>query len=177
MASVLHGSARTTPRIRAELQASKESARSLAARYDLNARLCGSGAADHDGRCADGSEGSEEHGADASRGSHRGGVPPEDVVAAGRRAGLPEGYAFPISAGAPCTVACQRHGIPGCRRKRPAISATGSRATRSAMSTSTAANCDTPTASWSCSWRSTGSRNSPTSSSTTAPGRRREQLF
>jgi len=36
MASVLHGSARTTPRIRAELQASKESARSLATRYDLN---------------------------------------------------------------------------------------------------------------------------------------------
>jgi transposase-like protein len=36
MASVLHGSARTTPRTRAELQASKESARSLAARYDLN---------------------------------------------------------------------------------------------------------------------------------------------
>jgi hypothetical protein len=36
MASVLHGSARTTPRIRAELQASKESARSLPARYDLN---------------------------------------------------------------------------------------------------------------------------------------------
>ena len=36
MASVLHGSARTTPRIRAELQASKESGRSLAARYDLN---------------------------------------------------------------------------------------------------------------------------------------------
>src|SRR5208283_3431511 len=36
MASVLHGSARTTPRIRAELQASKESAHSLAARYDLN---------------------------------------------------------------------------------------------------------------------------------------------
>src|SRR5208282_4375861 len=48
--------------------------------------------ADHDGRCADGTEGSEEHGADASRGSHRGGVPPEDAVAAGRRAGLPEGY-------------------------------------------------------------------------------------
>ena len=36
MASVLRGSARTTPRIRAELQASKESARSLPARYDLN---------------------------------------------------------------------------------------------------------------------------------------------
>ena len=36
MASILHGSARTTPRIRAEFQASKESARSLVARYDLN---------------------------------------------------------------------------------------------------------------------------------------------
>ena len=36
MGSVLHGCARTTPRIRAELQASQESIRSLAARYDLN---------------------------------------------------------------------------------------------------------------------------------------------
>lgn len=36
MASVLHGSARTTPRLRAEFQASQESTRSLAARYGLN---------------------------------------------------------------------------------------------------------------------------------------------
>src|ERR1700691_1482032 len=36
MGSVLHGSARTTPRLRAELQASQESTRSLAARYGLN---------------------------------------------------------------------------------------------------------------------------------------------
>ena len=36
MAAVLHGSARTTPRIRAELQRSKESTRTLAARYQLN---------------------------------------------------------------------------------------------------------------------------------------------
>ncbi len=36
MASMLHGCARTTPRIRAELQGSKESARSLARRYGLN---------------------------------------------------------------------------------------------------------------------------------------------
>ena len=49
MASVLHGSARTTPRIRAELQASKESARSLAARYDLNPKtVAEAGPADHD---------------------------------------------------------------------------------------------------------------------------------
>jgi transposase-like protein len=38
MASVLHGSARTTPRLRAELQASKESSRALAARYGLNSK-------------------------------------------------------------------------------------------------------------------------------------------
>lgn len=36
MASVLHGSARTTPRLRAEFQASKESTRALAARYGVN---------------------------------------------------------------------------------------------------------------------------------------------
>jgi hypothetical protein len=36
MGSVLHGSARTTPRLPAELQASQESTRSLAARYGLN---------------------------------------------------------------------------------------------------------------------------------------------
>src|SRR4051812_14338295 len=34
--AVLHGSARTTPRIRAELQASQEATRVLAARYGLN---------------------------------------------------------------------------------------------------------------------------------------------
>lgn len=36
MASVLHGSARTTPRLRAEFQASQESTRTLAARYNLD---------------------------------------------------------------------------------------------------------------------------------------------
>jgi transposase-like protein len=36
MGSVLHGSARTTPRVRAELHASQESSRALAARYSLN---------------------------------------------------------------------------------------------------------------------------------------------
>ena len=41
MASVLHGSAGTTPRIRAKLQASQESSRVLAARYDLNPKGAG----------------------------------------------------------------------------------------------------------------------------------------
>jgi hypothetical protein len=36
MAAGLHGSARTTPRVRAELQAAKEGTRSPAARYGLN---------------------------------------------------------------------------------------------------------------------------------------------
>lgn len=36
MAAGLHGSARTTPRVRAEFQASKEGTRSLAARCGLN---------------------------------------------------------------------------------------------------------------------------------------------
>ena len=36
MAASLHGSARTTPRVRAELQAAQESTRSLAARHGLN---------------------------------------------------------------------------------------------------------------------------------------------
>ena len=38
MATGLHGAARTTPRVRAELQGSKESTRALAARYGLNAK-------------------------------------------------------------------------------------------------------------------------------------------
>lgn len=36
LGDVLHGSARTTPYLRAELKASKESTRALAARYGLN---------------------------------------------------------------------------------------------------------------------------------------------
>ena len=36
MAPGLHGSARTTPRVRAELQAAQEATRGLAARYGLN---------------------------------------------------------------------------------------------------------------------------------------------
>src|ERR671913_1721354 len=36
MAAGLHGSARTTPRVRAELQGSQEATRRLAARYGLN---------------------------------------------------------------------------------------------------------------------------------------------
>ena len=43
MAAGLHGSARTTPRVRAELQASKEATRTLAARYGLNPKTVAKG--------------------------------------------------------------------------------------------------------------------------------------
>ena len=39
MAAVLHGSARTTPCVRAELQTLKESTRALAALYGLNPKM------------------------------------------------------------------------------------------------------------------------------------------
>ena len=38
MASLLHGSARTTPRVRAELQEAQTSSRAIAAQYGLNAK-------------------------------------------------------------------------------------------------------------------------------------------
>ncbi len=38
MGTSLHGAARTTPRVRAEFQASQESTRALAARYGVNAK-------------------------------------------------------------------------------------------------------------------------------------------
>ena len=41
MASVLHGSARTTPRIRAELKAAQAPARLLASQYGLNVKTVG----------------------------------------------------------------------------------------------------------------------------------------
>ena len=43
MGSVLHGRARTTPRARAELQASQDSIRALAARYGLNPKTVAKG--------------------------------------------------------------------------------------------------------------------------------------
>ena len=55
MAAGLHGSARTTPRVRAELQTSQETTRALAARYGLNPKDRRQMArANHDRRRADG---------------------------------------------------------------------------------------------------------------------------
>jgi uncharacterized protein YjcR len=84
MASVLHGSARTTPCLRAEFQASKESTRALAARYGLNPKTVKKWRSRTTTADAPmGPKARKSTGADAGRGSHRGGVPPEDAAAAG----------------------------------------------------------------------------------------------
>jgi hypothetical protein len=69
MASVLHGSARATPRIRAELQASNDRARALAARYGLNAKTVCKWRKRTTTADAPMVQDAEEHGADAGRGS------------------------------------------------------------------------------------------------------------
>ena len=120
MASVLHGSARTTPRIRAELQASKESARSLAARYDLNPKTVRK-------RRRRTTTADAPMGPKARKSTVL--TPAEEaiVVAFRQKTLLPLDDVLgcmrdtiPNSAGAPCTVASSGMGSPGCRRKRPA---------------------------------------------------------
>src|SRR5271155_1277096 len=177
MASVLHGSARTTPRIRAELQASKESARSLAARYDLNPKTVRKWR--QRTTTADAPMGPKAPKSTVL-------TPAEEaiVVAFRQKTLLPLDDVLgclrdtiPNLSRSALHRCLQRHGISRLPKEETREKRNRFKSYRSAMSTSTAANCDTPTASWSCSWRSTGSRNSPTSSSTTAPERRREQLF
>src|SRR5271165_423540 len=93
MASVPHGSARTTPRIRAELQASKESARSLAAGYDLNPKTVRKWR--QRSTTADAPMGPKAPKSTVLTPAEEAivvGVPPEDAIATGRRAGLPEGH-------------------------------------------------------------------------------------
>jgi hypothetical protein len=125
MASVLHGSARTTPRIRAELQASKESARSLGARYDLNPKTVRKWR-------------QRTTTADAPMGpkAPRSTVltPAEEaiIVAFRQKTLLPLDDVLgclrdtmPISAGAPCTVASSGMGTEGSLRERVRCLSTG----------------------------------------------------
>ena len=68
MAGVLHGCARTTARIRAELQASQESSRALAAPVRTEPQDSREMAqTDGDDGCTDGTEVAEEHGPDTGR--------------------------------------------------------------------------------------------------------------
>jgi transposase-like protein len=62
MAAGLHGSARTTPRVRAELQAAQEATRALAARYGLNPKTVAKWRrAHHDRGRSDGAEPRPQH--------------------------------------------------------------------------------------------------------------------
>lgn len=71
MASILHGSARTTPRVRAELQASKEAASVLAKRYGLSRTTVNKWRSrSGDSRRANGTAGLSQHRSDADRGRH-----------------------------------------------------------------------------------------------------------
>jgi hypothetical protein len=65
MAAGLHGSARTTPRVRAELQASQEATRALAARYGLNEKTVAKWRKrTTDRRPAHGAQAAAQHGSD-----------------------------------------------------------------------------------------------------------------
>jgi transposase-like protein len=159
MASVLHGSARTTPRVRAELQASKESSRALAARYGLNAKTV-----------------RKWHKQTTTGDALMGPKKPtstvltpaeEAIVVAFRQKTLP-----PLDD----VLGCLKEAIPNLSRsalhrclqramasrgfpsRRHRSAARGSRLTRSATSASTVVNCVMPGASWSCSWPSTARR-------------------
>src|SRR5258708_35455497 len=134
MASVLHGSARTTPRLRAEFQASKESSRALAARYGLNAKTVRKWR-------------KRTTTADAPMGPKKPTstvlTPAEEaiVVAFRQKTLLPlddvrtmswvacETRAL-TSVAAPCTDACNATASPGCRSSRPESRANGSRPPR-----------------------------------------------
>src|SRR3954452_4325546 len=77
MAGVLHASARTPPRIRAELQASQETTGILAARYGLNPKTVAKWRKRT--TTADGASPAPQRGSDRGRGSHRPRVKPEDL--------------------------------------------------------------------------------------------------
>ena len=171
MGSVLHGCARTTPCLRAEFQASKESSRAIASRYGLNPKTVRKWR-------------NRTTTSDTPMGPR---APKSTVLTPAEEAiviAFREKTLLPLDDVLGClrdTIpnlsrsalhrCLQRHGVSRLRSTRPGSSASGSRLTRSATSTSTAPSCATQTASLSCSWRSIASQSSPTSSSMTRPAR------
>lgn len=166
MAAGLHGSARTTPRVRAELQAAQDSTRALAPRYRLNPKTVAKWR-------------SRTGIADAPMGPRQ---PRSTVLTEAKRRSLPS------SAGAPCCrsmmswVACGKpsQSSPAarsiaawcgtashaCRRTtRLPPSANASPRPGSVTSTSMSASCAWPKASCSCSSPSTACPSSLTSPS------------
>ena len=87
MATMLHGSARTTPRIRAELQRSKEKTSLLAQRYGLSCTTITKWRSRT--ATADAPVKTQKHRYLACRGGGNRGVPVKNAAAPGRRDGLP----------------------------------------------------------------------------------------
>ena len=165
MAAGLHGSARTTPRVRAGLQAAQEATRALAARCGLNPRTV----AKWRGRTTvtDAPMGpsrprstvlTEAEEAVVVEFRRRTLLPLDDVLGCLRESSIPR---LTRSALHRCLV---RHGISRLprgeenvsKRGRFAESGAASPRRRSATSTSTSASCGWPRASCSCPWPSTG---------------------
>ncbi|BAR47254.1 hypothetical protein Maq22A_c28740 [Methylobacterium aquaticum] len=154
MAGVLHGCARTTPRIRAKLQASKESSRALAAQHGLNPKTVVKWRKRT--VTTDASMGTKTSRSTAL-------IPAEEaiVVEFRRQTLLPLDDVLGclrdmiLSLSLPCIVVCNSIASLVFRQPRRRRRASGSRLTRSATCISTAASCAMPRASWLYSWRST----------------------
>ena len=164
MASVLHGSARTTPRIRAELKAAKTPARLLASLYRLNVKTVRKWRNRTD--TTDAPMGPKPKSSVLTPAE-------EAIIVEFRRQTL-----LPLDDDLDClkdTIpnlnrsalhrCLQRHGISRLPAGEITEKRNGSKLTRLAMSTSTVPNSPTPTANSSCSSPSIGSRSSPTSNS------------
>lgn len=80
MGSVLHSSARTTPRVRAELQASEESTRAVAAVWAESEDREQVATSYHDCRCADGSAARAQCCAESTGGGSGDRVPSPDAA-------------------------------------------------------------------------------------------------
>ena len=148
MGSVLHCSARKTPCVQAEFQASQESTPALAARYGLNPKIVRKWR--NRATTADAPIGPKTPKSMVL-------TPAEEaiVVAFRQKTLLPLDDVLGCLKDTIPNLSCsalhrcpQRHGISGCPSRRPPRSVSTSRPTRSATSMSTAASCATPTASW-----------------------------
>ena len=170
MAGSLHGSARTTPRIRAELQAAKEKTSILAARYGLSRTTVSKWRAR-----------TTTH--DAPMGPS---APHSTVLTLVEEAMVVEFRRERCSHSTMCSAACVivSRSSPAqvciaawngtaflvCLRARTRRQSEASSPKQpSATFTSTSARCGLPKASSTCSWRSIASRSSPMSNSAMTP--------
>jgi hypothetical protein len=171
MAAGLHGSARTTPRVRAELQGSQEPTRALAAQSGLNPKTVAKWR--QRTTTAD-----LPMGPARPRSTMLSEVEEAIIVAFRRRTLLPLDDVLGCSAprasqssrAVPCTAAWNGMASPDCpkiQRRRPSTSALPR--PRSATCTLTAANYARPREKSVCSWLSIGFRSSPMSNSIRRP--------